>query len=287
MSQSPYVSVVTGDTFEQAVLQRSHDVPVLVDFWADWCNPCRILMPLLAKLADDYKGAFHLAKVDTEDQRELAAAMGIRSLPTVRLFINGQVIDEFAGALPENEIRSFIDKYLPQQVDQDLADACALISSGDLEQGSKNLEQLHSENPNHLPTTLTLARYYIEQQQYDQADTLLKGLGIADANREEVIQTKTQLKFSRILRDAPTLDALKKQTAEQPDNIEAWYQLGIRLSQQQDYEAALESDLTVMRLDRRYQDDVGRKSILDVFALLNESGPLVNRYRAKMASILH
>ena len=113
MADSSFIYDVTVENFQQVVLQTSMNRPVLVDFWAEWCNPCKSLMPTLAKLADEYQGKFILAKVNTEEQQQLAAHFGIRSIPCVKLFLKGEMVDEFMGALPEPEVRSFIDKYIP------------------------------------------------------------------------------------------------------------------------------------------------------------------------------
>ena len=123
MTENPFIASVQSDDFAVEVLQRSDSIPVLVDFWADWCNPCKMLMPILDKLALEYEGKFRVAKVDTEAEQELAASHGIRSLPTVRMFRNGVAVDEFMGALPESGVREFVERHLPRAADDHLAHA--------------------------------------------------------------------------------------------------------------------------------------------------------------------
>ena len=123
MPESPYIVEVTAENYQEVVIQGSLQAPVLVDFWADWCQPCKILLPMLAKLVDEYQGKFILAKINTEQQQELAAQFGIRSIPTVKLFMQGQPVDEFSGALPEEQIRQFLDQHIPRESDKAVAQA--------------------------------------------------------------------------------------------------------------------------------------------------------------------
>ena len=135
MSNSPHIFDVTAENFQQIVVNGSFEAPVLVDFWAEWCQPCKMLMPLLAKLAEEYGGKFILAKINTEEQQALAGQFGIRSIPTVKLFLQGAEIDEFAGALPETEIRAFLDRHLPRESDG-VASADEQLSAAGDEQGA-------------------------------------------------------------------------------------------------------------------------------------------------------
>ena len=133
MSESPFIIDLTLENFEQVVLRDSQQTPVLIDFWASWCQPCQILMPLLSKLAEEYQGKFILAKLNTEEQQEIAAQFGIRSIPTVKLFKDGAQVDEFAGALPENDIRTFLDKHIPRETNSVLAQAEHMMAMGNLQ----------------------------------------------------------------------------------------------------------------------------------------------------------
>ncbi|HDK37520.1 MAG TPA: thioredoxin, partial [Thiolapillus brandeum] len=147
MDNSPYIVEITNDNYQTAVLEQSHKVPVLVDFWASWCQPCQMLMPVLANLAEQYQGKFILAKINTEEQQELAAQFGIRSIPTVKLFRNGDPVDEFAGALPESEIRKFLEKHISRESDAMVDQAEQLLLQGDLENALKLLQQAKQTDP--------------------------------------------------------------------------------------------------------------------------------------------
>jgi putative thioredoxin len=147
MANSPHVVSVTTESFHQVVVQGSHERPVLVDFWADWCAPCRMLMPVLASIADSYGGKLLVAKVNTEEEQGLAAEYGIRSLPTVQLFKDGRPVDQFMGALPEPQIRQFLEQHLPRESDQLLARAQGLLSAGDLEGAARMIEAVGQADP--------------------------------------------------------------------------------------------------------------------------------------------
>ena len=141
MSDSPYIFDATADNFQQGVIDNSHKVPVVVDFWADWCQPCKILMPLLDKLVEEYSGGFVLAKVNTEQQQQLAGEHGVRSIPTVKIYRYGQVANEFTGVQPEETIKAIIDQYIATEADELRSKALEAIASGDRNGGRSLLEQ--------------------------------------------------------------------------------------------------------------------------------------------------
>ena len=149
MADSAFVVTLNAGNFRQVVIEGSFQRPVLVDFWADWCAPCRALMPVLAKLAEAYDGKFLLGKLDTEAERDLAAQFGIRSLPTVQLFKGGKPVDQFMGALPEAQVRAFLDRHLPREADLLVARAEALIGTGNLIDAAALIAQARASEPNH------------------------------------------------------------------------------------------------------------------------------------------
>jgi putative thioredoxin len=287
MANSPYVIDVTAQDFYQLVLEGSHERPVLVDFWADWCAPCRSLAPVLEQLADRMRGKLLVAKVNTEEQQELAAQFGIRSLPTVKLFRNGQPVDEFMGALPESEVRAFVEKHLPRESDGLLQRAEALLAQGEDVQAADLVAQAAAMDPENSRVRIAQAQLKALQGELDEAEQLLNGLPLDEQGQPEVQSLRAQLTFAAALGDAPDVAVLEQRLAADPGDSEARYQLAAYRVMGGHYEAALEELLTLLKRDRGYGDDAARKAMVQIFELLGGSGELVSRYRGKMISALY
>jgi len=287
MTDSPHSANVGRSDFQQQVLERSNTVPVLVDFWAAWCAPCRSLMPLLAKLAEDYGGKFFLAKVDTEAERELASQYGIRSLPTVKLFRNGKPVDEFMGALPEASVREFLDRHLPRESDALIDRALEAMTAGKPDEAISGLRAALEQDTYYLRSRLELARCLMQAGKLDEADETLTAVSIADADKPEIKSLKAQLGIARNVAVAPDKKQLEQRITDNPKDCEARMQLAARLVLEQDYKSAMDQLLEVVRRDRSYDDDAGRRALLDIFSLLGDSDPLVKQYRGKLAMALN
>ncbi len=286
MANSPYVVDVTADNFHQVVLEGSQQRPVLVDFWADWCAPCRSLAPVLTAVADSLQGKLLVAKVNTEEQQELAAQFGIRSLPTVKLFKNGQPVDEFMGALPESEVRAFIEKYIPRESDGLLQQAEALLTQGADEQAAALVAQAAAMDPDNSRVQVAQAQIKALQGEFATAEQLLNGLPLDAQDMPEAQALRAQLTFASALDGAPGAAALQQRLAADSGDSEARYQLAAHRVMAGDYEAALEELLTLLKRDRAYGEDAARKAMLQIFELLGGGGDLVSRYRGKMTSAL-
>ena len=176
MAETPHIVTVTEENFAFAVLEQSAEVPVLVDFWADWCAPCRMLSPILDKLAAELKGKLVVAKVNSDQQQQLAMQYGVRSLPTVKLFRDGRIVDEFMGALPEGQIRSFLDRHMPRESDALVARAQTLIEQGDVDAAGRLLDQAQADDPGNPRVSLALAAFKLSRGAFDEAAAAVEAL---------------------------------------------------------------------------------------------------------------
>lgn len=287
MTDQSYVFDVTTDRFQQLVLDNSMHVPVLVDFWAEWCNPCKSLMPTLAKLADEYQGKFLVAKVNTEQEQQLAAHFQVRSIPSVKLFYQGQVVDEFMGALPEAEIRTILDRHIPRESDALLAQADAMLLQGNADGAGALLKQASEIDPESPRVRISYARYMATLGRLDEAEKLLKALPTEERNKPEVASMLARIEIDRATTDSPPVGELEERLQSNPADSEALHLLASHKVMENDYEGALELLMALMQKDRGYGDNVAQKEILRIFELLGGQGELVKRYRNRMFNLLH
>ncbi len=287
MAESPYIIEVTEENFISVVLEGSRAAPVLVDFWAEWCQPCKALMPMLAKLAEEYQGKFILAKLNTEDQQNLAAQFGIRSIPTVKLYKDGEPADEFMGALPESEVRAFLDRHIPRESDKLVAEAEREADGGDLQGGIALVERAMNLDPENPRVRIALARLRARLGELAEADAIIAALPADVQMSDEVKRFQADLVFHRVLLDAAPVEQLEQAVAAGEADSEQRYRLAAYRVNQEDYAEALELLLGLLQTDRKYGDDAGRKGMLAVFEILGGEGDLVAQYRSRMFNALH
>jgi putative thioredoxin len=246
-----------------------------------------MLMPILAKLAEDYRGAFILAKLNTEEHQALAAQFGIRSLPTVQLFKDGRPVDQFMGALPEPQVREFIDRHIARASNGLLAQARGMMIAGDLEGAAALIDQARAEDPESARVALAEVQLTAARGEIEEARGQLERLPIELAHDAEVAALRGRLEFAAALAGAPAKAELEGRLAADPKDSEARYQLAAHRVVAGDFESALEQLLELVKRDRAYGDDAGRKGMVAVFDLLGGAGDLVARYRARMMTALY
>ena len=285
MADSPYIIDVTRENYQQ-LMQASFEVPVLIDFWASWCQPCTVLMPILAKLAEEYQGKFLLGKLNTEEEQEIAAQFGIRSIPNVKLFRNGQPVDEFLGALPEKAVREFLDRHVARESDAQVARALEQLRANNAAGAVVLLEEAREADPDNPRVVLALAEAQAAAGDVTAAEATLDSLPANERDKPEVAALRSHLFFEGQVAGAPTASELEARLAANPEDNEARFQLALRKVVDKDYDDAMELLLELMQKDRSYEDDAGRNTLLKVFELLGDD-PRVSRYRSRMASLLY
>lgn len=288
MAASPNVFEVTQASYEQLVIENSRHVPVLVDFWADWCGPCKMQLPVLLKLAAEYQGKFLLAKIDTDAERGLAKRHNIRSIPTMKLFRDGQVVEEILGAQTESTLRTLLDKHVPRESDTVREQAAQLAAAGDIDAALALLRAAATNDPDNPRAQLDYVSTAMQAGLIAEAEQAFETMPRDIRDSAELRRCAALLEFAkRIADNAPERAALEQRIARNADDLEARDLLAARLALSSDAEGALEQYLDILRRDRRYRDDAGRKGLLAVFELLGNSGALVNRYRSQMFTLLH
>lgn len=285
MADSPYIVDLTQQNFAE-LMEASFQVPVLVDFWASWCQPCQMLMPVLAALADEYQGKFILAKLNTEEEQELAMQFAIRSIPTIKLFRDGQPVDGFMGVQPEGQIRAMLDRHVARESDVEVDDAMDLLQAGNTDAAIARLNRALEADPDNTRITLALAEAQAVSGNVDAAAATLDSLPAGERDKPAVATLRNRLFFAGQIANAPEAAALESRLADNADDHEARLKLALRKVVEGDYDAAMDLLLELMRKDRAYGDDAGRKSLLKVFDLLGDD-PRVGLYRRRMASLLH
>lgn len=283
MSHSKWVIEVAEANFQQEVLVRSTTTPVLVDFWAPWCGPCRTLGPILEKLAEEMRGRFVLAKINSDKNQTLAQTYKVRGIPSVKLFLDGKLTDEFTGALPESAIRKFLDRALPSAADRCAALGQQLEDQGQLEQATAQYQTALSLDTTHSKSLLGLTRIWINSQRMDEAKATLARLSNQDAESPEAKSLRAKLTFANSSADLNRLQAV---VAENPGDHEARLALGQALVGAEMYAEAMDQFLESLRRDKLFQDGAARKAVLDVFDLLGPTHPLVMPYRSKLSTLL-
>lgn len=283
---SPDLLDVTAANFQAAVIDESFRRPVLVDFWADWCGPCKMLMPVLARLVQTYGGAFRLAKVNSDEQQGLASQFGIRSIPTVICFRHGQPVDQFMGVQSEPAIRAMIDKYVERPSDRIRDQALKKLEAGDPQGAAGDLRAALDADPDHHPLRIDLAQALLSAGDAAGAEAQLNMLPMDVHEQEAVKRLRARLVFAKRLNgtDLATLEQAVRDNGSDPEALE---RLAAAYMVEGRSQEAMDLYLRLMQRHRNYRDNAGHKGLLAVFEVLGPRHELVNQYRRKMVALLY
>ena len=282
----------TQDSFTRDVIDASHELPVLVDFWAPWCGPCRVLGPMLEKLERDYGGRFRLVKVDSDQSPDVSAQFGVRSIPYVVAFVDGKPVNAFVGALPESQLRAFIDKVIPDPSEIQRRKAARLLAAGDAAGAASSLRSAIALDPENDAARLDLASLLLattkaDSKAIDEAKEVLARVSSRLQGDTAFSALKTRLAALELSASLPPRSELQARIEANGADMQARLDLANRLIAERNFEPALEQLLAIVEHDRNFRDDVARKTMLAVFDLAADQRELVSSFRRRLAAALN
>ena len=288
---SPYVKDSSLETFAADVLEASREVPVIVDFWAPWCGPCKQLGPAIEKVVMEAKGAVRLVKVNVDENQEIARQLRIQSIPTVYAFKNGQPVDGFMGAIPESQIREFVQTLTggaagASAADDILAAADEAFGAGDISSAAQAYGHVLQEDPGHPRAVAGLSRCYLKSGDLERARSTLGLVRPDGANDEAIRAVEAELKLREGAAEAGDVAPLRARLAADPNDHQARYDLAMALDAAGDREGAMSELLELVKRDRKWNEDAARKQLVTLFEALGPTDPRTLDGRRRLSSIL-
>lgn len=281
------MSDVTTQNFAQEVIETSRQVPVLADFWAPWCGPCRTLGPMLEKLEAEYAGKWKLAKINSDETPELSAQFHVRSIPYVVAFVDGVPVDQFVGVLPEPQLRAFLDRVIPQPAEVAYREGLAARQAGETADAREAFQNALAFDPGFDAARFELVNVLLDSGETHAAQDEFALLSPKAPQDERYATLETRLKAAKRAGALPDADALRRRVEAEPDNLQARLDLAQQYIAGQQYEAALEELLAIVERDRTFRDDIARKTMVSVFDMMRDAPQAVSHWRRQLASKLN
>jgi len=277
---------VTEASAQRVLIEESQRRLVMVDFWADWCGPCKSIMPILEKLANEYAGQLLLARVNADTESGIAAQFGVRSLPTVILMKDGRPVDGFMGAQPESAIRELLEKHLPKAWDLLVEQAQTLIAEENFVDALPLLRQAHEQSRQRGDIGVALARNYLALNRIPEAEAALATVGMVDQDADYE-QVKAQLELTQQAAKSPELEALEQQHQANPQDLDVAYQLAVLYNQDGHHRDCLDILYNILQTNSQFNDGAAKKTMLDVLASLGKGDPLAVEYQRKVYTLFY
>ena len=281
---------VTAENFQTQVMETSTQKLVLLDFWAPWCQPCKQLVPTLVKIANEYEGKFVLAKVDIDQNKQLAEHFQVRSVPTVKFILNGQIVDEFSGVLNEAEIKGKLSNYIERESDAQYQQAMEKLQQGD-DSAIVQMQEICLNDTENQKISIHFASILAQTQQFELAKSFIATLPEIMQDKDELKSITAQIDIAESAKDLPDATILMKKLEDNPDDLKARHQISQHLVLQGDVTGAMDQLLEIIKRDRKFEDDLGRKELIKLFDIVSTQGEqgtkIVSDYRRKLARYLN
>ena len=277
------------NNFSTDVIDQSTNIPVVVDFWAPWCGPCKQLSPTLDKLAREYGGKIQLVKINVDENQELATQMRVQSIPMVVAFKDGQPVDGFAGALPESQLRQFFEKLTGSEgspIEQALEKASMMVANGDTQNAAEIYSQILAQDPINAASHAGVAKCLIEAEGIEKAQAYLKGLDADILNKEEVKSVLAAIDLEHASTDTEETDSLRQKLATSSDDPQLRYDLAIALYGDGCSEEAINILVELVKTHKTWNEEAARAQLLKIFEALGHSDPITIEGRRKLSVVI-